>query len=216
MISERNPSGNIVVVLVARRPRRQLAAAHRRTSRTGGRAQAHHTAHTAAAKIRTVGIEHHVLCYHNECIDTTCNTAWRHRVFPQQALLHILLYISLLRLIFSKERQQIRHDLPVPISIGGGGSNRNIRLLVNPLFSSSVNESDPIIPSGTFLDYVKAIRPTTCIQAIGALVVGYFAVISSSSTNTSPSTTTKQSSTTRCVNISIFFLRRGNGNERCG
>jgi len=72
----------------------------------------------------------------------------------------------------------IHHDLP--ISTCSGRSNRNIRLLLNPLLSSSTDAS------GTFLDYVKAIRPATCIQAIGALVVGYFAVISCSGTSTSP------------------------------
>lgn len=62
---------------------------------------------------------------------------------------------------------------------------------IHVLFSTSIDEPEPNKPLSTFLDYLKAIRPTTCLQAIGALVIGYLALISGHS-NTIPSSPLQQ------------------------
>ena len=63
------------------------------------------------------------------------------------------------------------------------------RLTAIPTKNNSFNDSESSEPqaplttkskinTNVFLDYINAIRPTTCTQAVGALVVGYLALMS--------------------------------------
>ena len=76
----------------------------------------------------------------------------------------------------------------VPISHPGSAPVRKARLNAlssnnNNSFESSEPHQVPLTAkrksnTNIFLDYVNAIRPTTCIQAVGALIVGYLALMS--------------------------------------
>ena len=83
----------------------------------------------------------------------------------------------------------ISHHYQVKFASEPGSATVRSRLTAIPTKNNSFNDSESSEPqaplttkskinTNVFLDYINAIRPTTCTQAVGALVVGYLALMS--------------------------------------
>lgn len=98
----------------------------------------------------------------------------------KSALLLLVLVCTLPPFAFAFAFVPISHPRSAPV---------RKRLPALPADNNSFNDSESSEPqaplttksksdTNIFLDYVNAIRPTTCIQAVGALIVGYLALMS--------------------------------------